>query len=224
MINAIILVPEITKGMKSIGSKSLLKIKNGQYIIQHQIEQLLQIHKKINITVATGFDNDKIIKAIEGYPRTNVMYNSEYHNTNFGKCLELYLSNSSHVDNLFIINSGILFKPKTFLAQYFKDQSKIFILDKPKVNFDIGCGVANKIEYLFYDLPQIWSECAFLNKQALNVLSSIISQKNISQMYIFEILNQLISSDIIFEKHILPKKNFLKISTMKDINRARIFA
>ena len=54
-IHALIIASEVTKGMKSIGSKSLLKIKNSVLVIEHQIIELQKQHKHIDITVATGF-------------------------------------------------------------------------------------------------------------------------------------------------------------------------
>jgi len=223
MLNALILIPEITKGMKSIGSKSLLKIKNNKYIIEHQIEQLLNINKNIRLTIATGFDSDKIIKLITKYNTINYIYNSEYEYTNFGKSLKLYLQNYPEIDNLLLISSGILFKSGTFKNIEFEQQSQIFLLDKPKYNFDIGCSQNNIIEYLFYDLPEVWSECIYLDKIAIKNLIEIIENKNIDHMYIFEIINILLSKDIKFKKIKLPKNNFVKINSAKDVGKAKVF-
>lgn len=222
-INAVILIPEITKGMKSIGSKSLLKIKHDKYIIEYQIEQLLNIHKHINITVATGFDHDKIIKIIDRYNNINTLYNPNYENTNFGRSLELYMDKNPNIKNLLIIGSGILFKKNSLLANHLKHESKIFILDKPKHNFDIGCGPGTDLEYLFYDLPNMWTECVYLNESAIEKLKTIIKSKPIEQMYIFEIVNDLVSHNINFDKEFVSKSNFLKITSIKDLGKAKVF-
>lgn len=223
MINAIILVPEITKGMKSVGSKSLLKIKHNKYIIQHQIEQLYNIARNIRITIATGFDHDKMVKATERYNNITVLHNPDYQTTNFGKCMELYLKQSPEINNLLIISSGILFKPHTLMLQHLKKTSKLFMLDKPKNNFDIGCNNSESVEYLFYDLPTRWSECVYLNGEAMKNLYQLLLNASINQLYVFEIINKLISRNITFEPCVVPKNNFLKISTIKDVNRARVF-
>jgi hypothetical protein len=49
MIDALILVPEITKGMKSIGSKSLLEIKKKLSVLDYQIQSIRNIDKNIKI-------------------------------------------------------------------------------------------------------------------------------------------------------------------------------
>jgi choline kinase len=64
MISALILVPEITKGMKSIGSKSLLEIKKNLSVLDYQIQSIKNIDKNIKIIVCTGFESEKIISII----------------------------------------------------------------------------------------------------------------------------------------------------------------
>lgn len=223
MINAIVLVPEITKGMKSVGSKSLLPIKNNKYLIEYQIEQISTINKSIHITIATGFDHDKILKITKPYNNVDILYNSHYEYTNFGKSLELYIKNYSSIDNVLVISSGILFKKGALISSYCKNSSKIFVLDKPKNHFEIGCNPTKHTEYLFYDLPQIWSECVYFNIEAITALKKIISTKSIAQMYLFEIINEILSHKIMFEKQLVPKSNFLKVTGVKDLSRAKVF-
>ena len=208
--------------MKSIGSKSLLKIKNDKHIIEYQIEQLLNINRNIKITVATGFDHDKIHKITEKYG-INILYNPNYENTNFGKSIDLYLKQNATAQNLLIIGSGVLFKRNTLSSNHMRHGSKIFILDKPKNNFDIGCGQGTIVEYLFYDLPDAWTECVYLDKFAIDKLKNIIQCKPIEQMYIFEIINDLLSHNIEFNKEFVPKSNFLKITSIKDLGKAKVF-
>jgi choline kinase len=224
MIDAIIIVPEITKGMKSVGSKSLLRIRKSKYILDYQIEQISSVSKKIRIHIATGFDNEKIKKAVNKYNNVNICHNDEYEATNYGKSLEILVKSlPENSKGLFILCSGILFKKQTLHHTNFKNNSKIFLLNKPKINFNIGCNQNTEDDYLFYDLPETWSECVFLNKNAIKILQQQIELQNISQMYIFEIINLLISKNVYFEKKYLSKGKFFKVNTIKDINKAKIF-
>jgi hypothetical protein len=179
----------------------------------------------MRITIATGFDHDKILKITKPYNNVDVLYNSEYEYTNFGKCLELYLKSetSTNIDNLLLVSSGVLFKKGALISTYCKNSSKIFILDKPKNNFEIGCNPTPYTEYLFYDLPQIWSECVYFNSDAISTLKKIMSTKPIAQMYLFEIINEIVSQKIIFEKQLVSKNNFLKVTGVKDLSRAKVF-
>lgn len=222
MIDSLILVPEITKGMKSIGSKSLLKIKNIP-ILEYQINEILCIHKDIRLNIATGFDHDKISKCIgDKYDNVKFIYNELYSATNQTKAITLYLQNYE-CDNLLIINSGILFKNKSISLSTLSGNSKIYLLNKPRANFNIGCSDGNFAEYLFYDLPNIWSECVYLNKEAILALRKIIETKYTDQFYLFEIINTLISQNICFENIIIDKKNIFKINHAKDLMKARQF-
>jgi hypothetical protein len=223
MINVLVLIPEITKGMKSIGSKSLLKIKNSKSIIEHQIELLLSMKNKVSINIATGFDNDKINKTIDKYKNINIIYNDQYENTNYGKCIKLFIQQNPNIDNLFVIGSGILFKENIFSQSSFGNISRIFILDKPANNFNIGCNPNKNIEYLFYDLPEPWAECVYFDLSGIGGLKTLIEQKNIDQRYIFEIINDLLLLNIDFQKEYFSRSKFFKISSTKDINRAKLF-
>lgn len=223
MISAIIIVPEITKGMKSIGSKSLLKIRDTT-IIEHQVNQIRDIHKDIHISILTGFDNDKILKCLENkYPNISIVYNEQYASTNQAQSIDLYLPSHNNIDGLLIISSGILFKKMTIDIDILSDKNKLFILDRPKSNFNIGCDRTKEIEYLFYDLPLPWSECVYLNNLTLSLLSKLFIKNNLSQMYLFEIINELIKNQVTFDKEYIKTKNILKINSSKDISKSKNF-
>jgi hypothetical protein len=222
MINSLILIPEITKGMKSVGSKSLLRIKNIP-ILEHQINEILNINKSIKLNIATGFDHDKISKHISTkYNNIDFVYNELYETTNQTKALSLFLENYT-CENLLIISSGILLKNKNIPLSTLSGASKIYLLNKPRANFNIGCSFGSSVEYLFYDLPNIWSECVYLNKEAILTLKDIIKIKNTDQFYLFEIINALILGNIIFENVIIDKRNIFKINHTKDLMKARQF-
>jgi len=223
MISAIIIIPEITKGMKSIGSKSLLKIKDST-IIEHQINQIKAIHPDINITILTGFDNEKILKCLEHkYSDISILYNENYANTNQAQSIALYIQEHKDIDGLLMIGSGILIKKLTINMSILQNNNKLFILDKAKSNFNIGCDRTADTEYLFYDLPLPWSECAYFNRATLNTLGELFVKNNLSQMYIFELINELIHSHIVFDREYIKTKNILKISSTKDISKAKNF-
>jgi choline kinase len=223
MINALILAPEITKGMKSFGSKSLLEIKKKISVLEYQINSLKDIDKNITITAAIGFESEKIIPILN---KNNIKYtyNPEYKNTNQSYSLKLFLENNPNINNLFIINNGILFKKKTITANMLSGSSKIFILNKIKENFSLGCSQQEKIEYIFYDLPELWSECVYFNCDAIDAIKHETENNHINQMYLFELINKVIgSSEHSFDKQQIDKKNIMKINTYKDINKAKLF-
>ena len=219
-INAVIIATEITKGMKSIGPKSLLQLRKTLSVIEYQILELKKNYKNIKITVATGFESDKMEKAIDSYG-VNIIYNSDFKTTNQVKSIIDYI-NLSDIDNLLIIHSGVLFK-NPFKGLSTKTDSAIYVLDKNKIDFNIGCQELVDTNYLFYDLPQKWSECVFFNEEAIEKIKSISKSKNMNQLYTFELINILIEDGQKFNKISIPKNSIMKIVNIKDLNKAKVF-
>lgn len=221
MLNVLIIIPEITKGMKSIGSKSLLKIKNNIPILEYQIQQIKHINHKIKICVSTGFEGDRVAKTLRKY-KVDILHNPDYSITNQAKCVEMFIKKYSP-DNMLLISNGILFRNQPFDLDNLSE-SKIFLIDKPKINFNIGCAHENdNVNYLFYDLPVVWSECVFLNRSSVELLENLWSKINMNQMYLFEVINTLILNNAIFHKKYISKKDIMKINNIKDLNKAKTF-
>jgi hypothetical protein len=215
------MIPEITKGMKSIGSKSLLKIKNLS-LLEHQINQIKAFDPTASVSILTGFDNDRIVKCLENkYHNLSIVYNYDYEETNQVRCLELYLEHNPKITNLFIISSGILLKKFNYPKS--STSSTIYLLDKPKNHFNIGCDSSTTAEYLFYDLPCPWSECVYLDEEAICALRILMSKTDMKQMYLFEVVNSLIQYGIQFDKTYISPKQILKITSIKDLPKAKNF-
>jgi len=221
MIDVLIIAPEITKGMKSIGSKALLSLKGSLTILEYQIQQIKNSIPSSKITIATGFDADKIKKDIPLKYKLNFLHNDRYKTTNQTECINLYLE-KENCQNLLIIPNGIIFKNIDFNLVN-DSMSRIFMIDKPKNNFTIGSSDSIYAEYLFYDLPIVWSECVFFDYEAILEIKKILKLEKIEQLYVFELINKLIDKKVIFEKHFFSKKNIMKINNNKDIIKAKQF-
>jgi choline kinase len=222
MLHVLILVPEITKGMKSLGSKALLDIKKHTKVLEYQIHNIKNLDIKTQITVATGFEAEKIHSVLDQLS-IEYTFNPTYKETNQGESIRLYLEKYSP-KHLLIINNGILMKNNTLNKLMLSGCSKLFLLDKAKENFNLGCAPTTaSTEYIFYDLPEPWAECVYLDKKDISVLSTIVQQNKTSQMYLFELLNEMLSSNIILDRHYLNKTKIMKINTIKDLPKAKIF-
>ena len=223
-MNVVILAPEITKGMKSIGSKALLKIKQSMSVIDYQIHEIRKYSSQTKITIVSGFEHDKINKLYNHSKNIEVLYNNTYANTNHGASLSVFLESKDSINsNLLVIMNGVLFKNNPFkLKNNYKSASQIYCINKPKNNFDIGYIGESSVEYLFFDLPNKWTECVMFDTESLGLIKSI-DKKRISQMYLFEIINLLIERKLQFDVITSDKKNFMKINNAKDLSRAKVF-
>lgn len=221
IINILILASEITKGMKSIGPKCLLKLSPDISILDYQILQAKQYYKHANISVLTGFESDRVKKHIEtNHKNVNVIYDKSYASSNQTNAVLTAVENLKNIDNLLIISSGILLRQCPKLKA--NNASTIFYLDQPKDNFNIG---SLKVDdhYLFYGLPNTWSECVFLNSLAIDTLSSF-SKMVFSQLYLFETINKLMENHVAFENKTISKKEIFKLVSHKDIAKAKRFS
>lgn len=221
----ILLLPEITKGMKSVGSKALLKINKNTTVIDYQIQYIKKFYKNTHIFILTGFDHDRIEKKIRCYSDITLVYNPDYEISNQGQSLINYLKiYGEEIKNSLIINNGVLLKEKLNINH---ELSTIYTIHKPKDGFDVGINQPIKnndnISYLFYDLPLQWSECVFLNKDAQNALIHLSNKYQYKNLFLFELINKLLENHININHMSINKKNILKINIVNDINRTKAF-
>lgn len=221
MIDILIITPEITKGMKSIGSKCLLPLRKNLTVIEHQITQIQKIIKHGNVTINIGFDYEKIMQKMRKHKNIQYLINTRYEDTNQGNNIILYI-NQHNPKKLLVLSSGLLIKDGAFDKKYLNDECSIFMLNKQKHNFTIGSAASNEIEYLFFDLDEPWSEIVYFNETAINILKSY-DPKIFEQMYLFEIINFLISKNIKFNKFYINKSQIMKINNVKDLIKAKTF-
>ncbi len=223
-INALIIASEITKGMKSIGSRSLLNICDNIKVIDQQIQSLKTIHKNIHITVACGYEHDKVSEHIKKYKNVDAIYNDQYRITNEAENLRLYFEHYADIENLFMINGGVLIKKNCrSYSNINKDKSIIFLLNGQKNNFELGCSNTKQIEYIFYDLEHTWSEFIFLSKNEISILRDyLIVNSNINQKYMFELINTVLNYNPI-DKVFMSKRDVMKIASIQDIQKAKNF-
>lgn len=222
-INILLLASEITKGMKSIGPKCLLKLNTHISILDYQIQQAKTAFKNPNIIVLTGFESERVKRHIENnYTNTQVICDNAYASSNQTSAVLTALHSLENLTNLLIVGSGILFKNYPKIKS--NDQSILFYLDKTKDHFNIGSFDQKDTQYLFYGLPNTWAECVFLNHKAIQFMSKL-NKDVFGQLYLFETINKLLElDDIAFCSQIIDKKSIFKVASHKDLPKAKRFS
>lgn len=223
-INIILLIPEITKGMKSIGPKSLLPINKKETVLDYQIKYIKKFYKKSKIYILSGFENEKIQKKINKYSNVTLVYNKDYEYSNQAESLIQYIL-KYNPDNCLIINNGILLKEKLNIKNR---RSTVYTVPKNHLDFNIGINSDNdtkdKITYLFYGLPNQWTECVFLDKEAINTIYRISKEKKLSNLFLFELINLILDSGLLLHNcKITNNKNIVKIHNHNDIKKIKGF-
>lgn len=213
---AIILISEITKGMKSVGSKSLLPLMNNTTILDHQIQYLKKNYNPSQIILCTGFDHDRVISATKKYKNIKYYYNENYINQNQSDVLIRCIQDTRSA-NILVLTNGLILFDKIKLPD---SSSTYFIqnLSDKKNTFDIGTNIIGDDGYLFYDLNYKWIELLYLNKKDVDSIKNSTYKSN--QLFLFELINEMRKNNTINFIE-LNDLHVLKINSLKDITYAK---
>lgn len=227
-----ILSYDITKGMKSIGPKGLLKSNRSTELINCQIQNIKDSNIDINIVV--GFGAEKLKKRICQTNECSIktINNNLYESTNHGYALELVLKDYNHAQyaGCIIINDGVLFSnklKKILLNTQTINNPKIVYIQSESKNkkdtFHIGCSMTehDNIQHMFFDLTNnLWTEIVYFDNHTLSKIQDMYSIK-MRNMFLFEILNKSIDMGIEYNAIKVKSSDILKINGAKDSNKIK---
>lgn len=219
-----ILSYEITKGMKSIGPKGLLKSKQSKELINCQIANISD--KNIDINVILGFGLEKIKKRIE-HKNITIIKNDLYESSNHGYVFELISKNYDYdkYDGCIIINNGILLNNdiKNNLLTLDRHKPKIYYSNhSTEKNFAIGFTIIDsKVKHMFYGLGNnFWNEIVYIDSLSLKQYKEIY-KTSMRNMFLFELINLAIDKGINHWPIKIKQNSIVKISSTKDSNRIK---
>lgn len=218
--NVLLLIPEITKGMKSLGSKALLHINKNLTVIDYQILYIKKYYKNASIKIITGFDNDRLVKHTKKYSNVDIYHNPDYNDYNQTEFVVRYIKKYKP-NNFLLINNGVLLKEKLSIDT---NQSSVFILPKKRHGFSIGSQFRSDIKYLFYDLEYQWSECVFFSSSTIVAINEISKIKKLHNLFLFELINTLIEKRANIGASVLTNpKNIFKVNIIGDMKKTKAF-
>lgn len=197
--NIVLFSYEITKGMKSKGSKGLsllTKNKTPDFLINHQInllKTLCPVHKNY-FSIVLGFDKDKIKKKID-LQNIEIIDNDKYEKLGQAYALELAMKNINKDYNTIVATSSMPLDLNTDLIKNIEnlDHSSVITTTKQNnlLNVGVTTGANNTIEYMFFDLqPILWTELFIMHKNNYDLFTDLCS--NNQQKSLFEIINMSI--------------------------------
>ena len=106
-MHIIILAAGMGTRLNKNNPKSLVKLSNGDSILDRQINALLDYVNINDITIVVGYKQHKIK---EKYPKCSYVYNENYQNTNTAKSLLLALESKQDDKDLIWINGDVVFE------------------------------------------------------------------------------------------------------------------
>lgn len=205
-VDIIIIGAKPIKGMKSLGAFSNIKIDKKRSILGTQIANL---RKKLNV---------KNIIYVGGYKYSNIeiddndiklIENKNYLEKNNAYSLKLALPYVQS-DYAIILFNKIVFNHTIFNRLNY-NSSCLFIDNSEDNSYNLGCIINNNIvSNIFYNLPNKLCGIYGLAKSEISLLKNIEINDN---LFIFEVMNNLIENGSVFEpKHIQKKKSVFNIN------------
>ena len=232
-ISVVILATLPDSGIKSLGSKSLLTFK-GKYFIEHQLDAIRQglKNKKYDITIMSGFDNQRMIKFLSPISKKHniqIIKQNYDNNLNFGGSLIKSMNYIKH-PNVLSINYGLLFRSNIISAmtkQYNKNTVVVSNNHSYNSNIKVGCYDQNhQIVNLFYNLGEKkYLDINYWNKTTIDFIKKNISLKDNYNRFIFELINLLMGYNHSFDSLSVDPRHCLLVDSTKSLTRSkRIFS
>lgn len=194
--NIILFSYEITKGMKSKGSKCLSLLtrnKTQDFLINHQINALRNLcSTSLNsFSLILGFDKEKIKKKVDLH-NIQIVDNDKYEKYGQAYALGLGMEQLNHDYHTIIATSSMSLDIHDNMINSLEhiDNSTIITTTKPNnlLNVGVTAGLNSEIEYMFFDLqPMLWTELFILHKKNYELFRTLCS--NNPQKSLFELIN-----------------------------------
>lgn len=195
-MKVIIIADSFKKGMKSRGCAGLLPYNKKNNLLQQQFETVRNIFPKSDIVYIYGFDSKRFNNFTEDLGATNIQYvqNKNYDVFNHGHSLSLVKNNIAASDECLILLGYDPILPKTI--DKVKKSRKSSVIVDPKNKSKLGCifdQTTRSISHIFFDLENSVSDIYFLKKPEIDILCNILEDQQIHNMFLFEIMNSIIS-------------------------------
>lgn len=194
--NIVLFSYEITKGMKSKGSKGLsllTKNKTQDFLINHQINLLKTLcpFNRNHFSIILGFDKDKIKKKID-LQNIEIIDNDRYEKLGQAYALELAMKNVNKDYNTIVATSSMALDLNSDTIKNIDSLNHSSIITTTKqnnlLNVGVTVGANNTVEYMFFDLqPMLWTELFVIHKNNYSLFTELCS--NNQQKSLFEIIN-----------------------------------
>ena len=216
-------LPDI--GIKSLGTKSLIKIKN-RYLLDYQLEAINKACRnkiKYEILIASAFDYSKTYKVLQNYDVRIIK--QDYENINFGGAA-LHALHHARFDNILLINYGCLFSAD-IITHVIGDmgENRIGIINDPHSILPVSCLIqSGHIENMFFDITNDkFSEICFINRDTKQYMCNSLNLDNYINKFMFEIINKSISDNQTYRPIILNHKHFMFLNSYKHITSSKGF-
>lgn len=219
-LSIIILAANSGYRMRSYGPKSLLNITEKENILDYQVNTLKIAFPKTDIVLVIGFYADRMIKKCPENVR--IIENQLFETTNEVEQIRLAFNNIFS-SNVLIIKDDIVFG-NHILNRLDRSCSCIVYDDTDIIDSDnVGVTVVDNVATVFkYNIDNKWCNILYLIEKDLLRLKTICSNRERSNLYLFEALNILIEKSVKLKAIKTGGDKIVKIDTIKDLGKIKV--
>jgi len=201
--------------MKSYGNKSLLKLPDGNSVLEKMVENILLKFKNAEIILTIGFQADKVIKS--SLSGIRLVENQLYEQTNIMEEVRLGINNALH-ENILLINGGLVFNEHV-LENINKSDSSVIIDSSGQMSSDdVGVTIVkNRATIFSYDLPTKWCHIVYITGKEYKLFRQYSNNRDKSKCFLFEGLNYVLDRGGKLNAMESDKTVITKIDTAKDL-------
>tara|TARA_Y100000004_G_C8916454_1_gene413307 strand:- start:121 stop:816 length:696 start_codon:yes stop_codon:yes gene_type:complete len=227
MISFIISSPYFDSGIKSLGSKSIYPIKKNT-ILEKQYKAISKLCKDIEheILMVNNIDQCRTTKFLEN-KKLNIQHvHIDSENTNHGGCLLKGLSLAKYPVVINIENGLVL--SYHALEDAIKNNLDCDInigcighKHKQNQDIDIGCVLehSTQVNNIFFGLENKCIGLSRINSKTKDFMLKNFTFEKDKNKYIFELINQCISGDLVCKKTDLKSKDVHLIFNKKSLKQ-----
>lgn len=188
---------------KSRGPR-ILQEHNGVTVLDMQVNTIRHTFPKTHISVTTGFQADKIIRARPD--NVSIVENQLWETLNTVEEIRLYL-NSVPASRVLFIDGPIYFT--THAIQIVAEPSVFYYQNKD--DKEVGLRIDNgQVTHFSYGLEDKWSGLVYLEGKSLDIFKKICTREN-NKLCLFEALNMLLEKNITLCGITSNKKEIVKL-------------
>ena len=186
-----IIIPAAGMGyrMRSYGPKPLIRINQEKTIVQNQIEIIKNNFVNPEIILVCGFEADRVMKNTP----TDIIKieNENYEKTNVLRSIGMGLRAATS-DRVLIVYGDLVFNNEA-IKNLKLENSCIAIEQSYMSDEEVGCNISDGfVEQLLPDIPNKWAQIMFLMDKELDIFRKVSWDKNKSQYFGFEAINETI--------------------------------
>jgi hypothetical protein len=207
------------KKIKYLGNRCLIEFKHNENILDYYVKTIKKLLTNFEIKIVCAFDNKKIKKYIQKkYPSIHYLEHELDDTKNDGHGLEIAMNQVKH-KNCIIINTNNILLSKA-IDKIKVSLDKTFVLTSNNTHTKIGF-IENKgfVSNCYYGLPKNIYDILYIEQNNFDKAQKLT--KDISNMFLFEIINKYISNGIKISPLFINSKDIKIINSPEQIKEIK---